>query len=98
MVVSLEDVFQKIEENREEIEELGVEELGVFGSVARNQASEGSDIDLLVKFKKEEKTYRNWMALHQLLEQIFETKIDLATEKSLKPAIKERVEKEITYA
>ena len=42
-----------------------------------------ADIDFLVEFNKEKKTYKNFIKLNYFLEDLFETKIDLITLKSL---------------
>lgn len=98
MVYNKNEVFEKLEENSDSIEKFGVKRIGVFGSVARNQADKDSDIDFLVEFKETEKSFRNFTDLKDFLEELFETEVDLATERSLKNSIKERVEKEVTYA
>ena len=46
------ELFDLIIAHREIIRTYGVRKLGVFGSFARNQANENSDIDLLVRFSK----------------------------------------------
>lgn len=97
-MVSQEEVFQKLESQSERLNSLGVKEIGVFGSVARDEAGQESDIDFLVKFKDGEKTYRNYIELEDFLEQLFETEVDLATEKSLKSSIRDQVLREVNYA
>lgn len=63
---------------------------GVFGSCARNQANEKSDLDLLVKFSKP-KTFLNLVRLENQLSQSIDRKVDLVTEGSLSPYIKDQV-------
>jgi uncharacterized protein len=43
-----EDTLRLLRERREQLHELGVGQLYLYGSVARDQACEGSDVDLLV--------------------------------------------------
>ena len=47
------DVIDKLAAHRPELHQLGIESLALFGSVARDEASECSDIDLLVTFNRE---------------------------------------------
>jgi hypothetical protein len=54
-VLSKDEVLRRIRENWERIEKFGVKRIGVFGSCARGEAKEKSDIDLLVEFKKGQK-------------------------------------------
>jgi len=44
------EVVKKLSAHREELRKKGVTSLALFGSVVRDQAKEGSDIDLLVEF------------------------------------------------
>lgn len=52
-------------------------ELGLFGSYARDIVTEESDIDIIVKIEFKKGMYRNFCALQEDLEEIFEKKIDL---------------------
>jgi predicted nucleotidyltransferase len=46
------EVLAIIEAHREQLQKLGVKSLSLFGSVARNEAHAGSDVDLLVEFNQ----------------------------------------------
>ena len=61
----------------------------VFGSFARGEATENSDIDLLVKFSKPKGW--DWVNAALEIEDALGRKVDLATENSLSPYIKENV-------
>lgn len=67
-----------------------VKSLLLFGSVARDQAMPGSDIDLIVEFNQTVGLF-HFIALKQYLEEILGCKVDLATYRSLKPYIKQQV-------
>ena len=54
-VLNDEIVLQKIKENEDEIRRYGVSRVGLFGSFARGEQEEGSDVDLLVEFDKGKK-------------------------------------------
>ncbi len=83
---------QRIREQLPRIRELGVERLALFGSVARDEASDASDLDVIVVFTPGRKTFDNFMELKLLLEDLFPgTNVDLVLESSLKPAIREKV-------
>jgi len=86
-----------LQEKREDIlriaKEYGASNVRVFGSVARGEADEKSDIDLLVDMEEG----RSLFDLGGLLMDLQETlhcKVDVATEKILRDRIKERVLKE----
>ncbi len=46
------EILTKLEENREAIRGFGVRRLGIFGSYARGDQTENSDMDFLVDFGK----------------------------------------------
>lgn len=89
------EILQLLEENRSKIKSFGVRRLGIFGSVARNEQTETSDIDVLVELEKE--TFRGYMGLLLFLEDLFGRKVDLAIKDSIKPRIKDRVLSETVY-
>lgn len=76
----------------------GVERLGIFGSFARGKEKKGSDIDILVEFKKGFKTFDNYMDLKFFLEDLFQLRVDLVTVEAVKPQLKEEILSEIVYA
>ena len=65
----------------------------VFGSYARNEAREGSDLDLLLSFR-ERKSLLDLVALQLLLEEKLGMKVDIVTEESLHPRLRSYVERE----
>ena len=46
------DVLDKLEANRSELRQMGVKSLSLFGSLARDEATDRSDVDLLVEFDR----------------------------------------------
>ncbi len=73
-----------------------VKELGVFGSVARGENTESSDIDLLVEFS-EPVGFFKFIELEEYLSKLLGKKVDLVTKKALLPAIKDDILKEVIY-
>lgn len=75
--------------------DFSVVSIGIFGSFARNEQTESSDIDLLVEF---EKTI-GWrsLTLEIFLEDIFKRKIDLVTKNALKESLRENILKDVKY-
>jgi uncharacterized protein len=67
-----------------------VSSLALFGSLARDEATEKSDVDLLVTFKRPA-GYFALIALQQYLESILERNVDIVTPGGLKPGMRERV-------
>ena len=78
------------QKNAELTNQFGVKSLLLFGSVARNEATATSDIDLLVEFNRPV-GYFALFALQDYLEKLLGCSVDLGTPNSLKPYIRERV-------
>jgi predicted nucleotidyltransferase len=69
-----------------------VRELAVFGSAARGEQREGSDIDLLVEFEPDAKVgFLHFLGLAEELEILLRRKVDLVPKAGLKTMIRERV-------
>lgn len=78
------------------MQSLGVKRCGLFGSFARdNNIQEQSDVDVLVTFDPNQKTFDNFMQLSFFLEDVFKRKIDLVTPESLSPFIGPHILKEV---
>lgn len=74
----------------------GVKALAVFGSVARDEATDTSDVDVLVDFEGDT-TFDGYFGLKEALERILGTKVDLATRTMLKPRVRPRIEREAVH-
>lgn len=58
-----EEVIQQIKNNKNKIQGFGVKQIGLFGSFTKGGIREDSDLDILVIFDPEQKTFRNFMDL-----------------------------------
>jgi uncharacterized protein len=87
------DVLALLAAHRDEIEGFGVESLRLFGSVARGEGSDNSDVDLLVRFR-ETPTFSGYMKLRIFLEDLLGTRVDLVTESGLREAVRPFVERD----
>ncbi len=76
------------------VERFDVARLSLFGSVARDQADPGSDLDLLVEFLGAKSRSRSYFGLMFYLEDLLEREIDLVTEPALRRAFRPHVERE----
>ena len=81
---------------REVAEEYSVKTIGVFGSVARNEQTGQSDIDLLVEFSRPV-GFVTFMRLENFLSERLGKQVDLVTSDSLKPVIRQDVLSEVIY-
>jgi len=74
--------------------QFGVKSLLLFGSVARDEATSKSDVDLLVEFNRPV-GYFGLFALQDYLEKLLGCSVDLGTPNSLKPYVRERILREL---
>lgn len=74
-------------------ERFGVKSLGLFGSIARGEASPRSDVDILVEFNAP--SFDHYMDLKFYLEERLGRPVDLVLKGSLKPALRERILREV---
>jgi predicted nucleotidyltransferase len=90
-------VMQLLKQKNAEMEiKFGVKSLLLFGSVARNESTTASDVDLLVEFNRPV-GYFGLFALQDYLEELLGCPVDLGTPDSLKPYIRERVMGELIH-
>jgi predicted nucleotidyltransferase len=93
---SKEEIIKTLQKNKDFIKQkYGVKYLALFGSFARGEQTDNSDIDILVEFYKEKKTFDNYMDLKFYLESLFKRKVDLITKKAIKPRLKKYIEKDL---
>ncbi len=70
-----------------------VTRLALFGSTARDTASNDSDIDILVAFNGPA-TSKRYFGVQFYLEDLFGCPVDLVTEKALRPELRSYIERE----
>lgn len=91
------EVLRLLSAHQDEIKQLGVKSLAIFGSVSRNEAGGSSDIDLLVEFDKPVGLFK-FIEVKQYLESILGREVDLGTLDALKSRIRPAVLKEAVRA
>jgi predicted nucleotidyltransferase len=96
MKKSSDAILKIIEASRETLKRFGVRSLGLFGSAARGEATESSDLDFLVEL--ETKSFDAYMDLKEFLEELFGSNVDLVMKDALKSRLKEPILKETIYA
>ena len=68
--------------------------IGIFGSYARGEQNKYSDVDILVKFY-EGATLFDLIGLSDLLEDKLKIKVDVVSERALRPELKDQILKEV---
>lgn len=92
--ISPEEVIGEIVEHLDTIKQFGVKFIGLFGSVARDEARPDSDIDILVEFEGGI-TLQKYARLSIYLEKILGREIDVVDAEMLRPELRPYVEKDL---
>jgi len=93
---TLKEIERIIKQNQRELEEkYRVKRIGIFGSFARGEQNEGSDIDILVEFK--EPVGFLFIHLADFLEEILEAEVDLITPDAIKLNRRRYIMEDLTY-
>jgi len=95
--LSKQSILDYLSRHKQEFrEKYQVEAIGLFGSYARNEATEESDIDIFVRMQPD---LLEMAGLKLQIEEELSRKIDLVREhKHMKPLLREMIQKEIAYA
>jgi predicted nucleotidyltransferase len=89
-----ESVVAELRKHQDEIRNFGVRSLGLFGSVARDEATPESDIDLLVTFK-DSVTSDGFFGVKFFLEDLLGRRIDLVTDSALREPLRTAIQREL---
>lgn len=74
-----------------------MKKIGLFGSFVRGHQNADSDVDLLVEFEPDKKTFDNFINLSFFLEDLLKHRVELVTRESLSPYIGPHILAEIEY-
>jgi predicted nucleotidyltransferase len=89
--------LQIIQSHKDELQtQYAVKSLALFGSVARNEATANSDIDLLIEFQKPVGLF-HFLTVKNCLQEWLNQKVDLVTYAALKSPLKEQILKELIH-
>lgn len=91
-----ESILQTVDNHCEEFRKLGVRRLGLFGSAARGELQAQSDLDFLVDLDC--KCFDAYMDVKLLLESIFDRRVDLVLQHTIKPRLRASILNEARYA
>ena len=92
MSKKLHDVLTTLQGHREIIQKFGVRQLSLFGSFARGENTETSDLDFIVDFEKV--SFDSYMDLKFYLEKLLGTPVDLVLIHTLKERLRSIILKE----
>ena len=91
----LKQIQSVLASSKAELREMyNVKELGIFGSYARGQQKKSSDVDILVKFNPNA-TLFDFVGLGNYLEEKLKIKVDVVSERSIRPELKSSIVKDV---
>ncbi len=90
-----EEILNYLKENKEEFSsKYQVNKIGLFGSYIKDEATQDSDIDLIVDMPS---SFKNYYALKNSLENYFEKKVDLGMLNTIRTFVRNQIQKDIVY-
>ena len=87
MVSTKAEVLELLGNNKKKLNVLGVRRISLFGSFLFDQVTTESDVDLLVEFEPNRKTFTNFSNLIFFLEELLGRRVEIVTTESLSPYI-----------
>lgn len=94
--MNLKTVSRLLERHKDDLHQRGVKSLAVFGSLARGEATPGSDIDILVEFDLPVGLFE-FIRLKLYLEELTGRRVDLVTPDALRPAMRAEILSEAVH-
>jgi predicted nucleotidyltransferase len=85
------ELVDKLKAHRDELRRMGVASLTLFGSSAREETKEGSDVDLLVEFDRAVGVFHFFKVQHLLEEILGVPKVDLVQRGAVHPALRDNI-------
>ncbi|MEI9477088.1 MAG: nucleotidyltransferase family protein [Deltaproteobacteria bacterium] len=96
--MKLNDALKILSEHRKELRvRYAVRSIALFGSVSRNEASETSDVDVLVEFDKPIGLFA-FAHARRYLSELLGCEVDLVTPMALRPEMRERILNDAIHA
>ena len=90
-----EEVIEKLKATESELRALGIGELYLFGSYARGEATEDSDVDVLVTFGPQPgNRFRSFMTTRELLQDAVCRSVDVGTPASFSVRVRQEIERD----
>jgi len=95
MRANRDQILKTLSDHRHEIvQRFGVKHLALFGSAARDELRDDSDVDVLVEYEVPV-TYDGYFKLQDYLQALLGRPVDLVIERGLKPRARRHVEKDL---
>ena len=91
------EILNTLATHRVKLREMGIGSLSLFGSVARDEAADTSDVDLLVVFNRPVGLF-HFARVRRTLSELLSCPVDLVTQAALRDEMRDEILKEAVYA
>ena len=85
------DLIDTLTAHTDELRQMGIMSLALFGSTVRNEAHARSDVDLLVEFDRPVGLFHFFTVQHRLEDLLGVSKVDLVQRGAVHPALRQRI-------
>lgn len=92
------EIMEILNNNINNLKKFHVSKIGLFGSFAKDEQNEASDVDIIVEFEDGQENFDNYMDLKFCLEELFGRKVDVVIVDSIKPAMRNSIMRSVKYA
>ncbi|MFT5667176.1 MAG: putative nucleotidyltransferase [Vicingaceae bacterium] len=90
------DILETLKIIKQNLQEIyPISSLALFGSYARNEATEDSDVDILIEFKG--KVGSRFFEIAELLEKSLQRKVDLVSKNGIVPKYLNEIKQDLIY-
>jgi predicted nucleotidyltransferase len=97
-MTSREHIISTIKSRKSEFSQYGIKDIGIFGSFARDEQTDTSDIDILIDFEPGKETFDNYMAFCDYIERLFKNRrVEIVTKNGLSSYIGPKILNEVRY-
>ena len=99
MMIEKQDILNYLSNNKELFyKQYSIIKIGIFGSFARNEQTENSDIDIIMEMQRgTDDIFEKRMALKELISKHFSKPVDVCHERAIKPLFREMILKDAIY-
>lgn len=98
-MIEREQIIEFIRNNKKKFKrQYRIVRIGIFGSFARNEQNDKSDIDLIVEFEQgTPNLFQIKNELKKVFSEKFNVKVDICREKYIKPMFRQQILKDTLY-
>ena len=92
-----EDVLKLLSQHKPElVQRFGITDLALLGSIARDEAMDASDVDVMVEFERRS-TAKRYLGVQLYLEDLLKRPVDLVQKEVVGPELKSYVERDLIH-